>query len=862
MQIGTHQLASQINPLFSSRKSNKTNNKSKNKEAKHMSKKVLAIVVAVALVLTLFGSIAFAGTTSSNYDSSVMKMNKFGIILGYGDGNLGAGDDVTRAQFAVMVVKALGLDDAAQASAGTKPVFDDVTAEWSFGYVNVASQLGIIYGIGGNKFAPTDKVTLVQALAMVERAMGYEKYAQKLGGYPAGYVALANAKVKATKADASTELVSLKLLDGIKEPSALPAARGLVCKLIDNALAKPFFAISNFNGSDFEYTADETVTFLSKMGYSSVNDVVVVKTPGKGGEAGKVSYVTASSAKNASITDVEYIGTENADSFFAMDVNLWKNDDGKVAFIEKKTAETDVIKLSIFEKNSGKAKINGTSYDINTNVGTYINWTSGNIASATDVSVENALKIDANYSDKKVDATVILRDGKVDFIYGNVYTGKYDVTGISNNLVSRIKKINAVGKTINLENGANKADYTITKDGRNFAFTDIAADDLVYFAAKDDVTDTAKINGNKIAIKVVRTEVKGNINAAKPNFASPDKLTIGSAEYNLVAGTSLAGIAFGDAVKANLDLEGNIYKIARDTTTVNADKYAIVVNTGKSTNAYGVDTFYVKLLLTDGTVKEYVSTTDVSANKARFVKYALDSDGKVSTITATGEAAATLAIDKTNNKLGTMPVKSNVVAYNVTNAHTGVGDNADVEAVIVPWAQVKDNSAGQALLTYVKDGDFSYVTYIVADNLVGAASSDKYAIVKSDFYQSGSNENTITVTEGNADKTYRTTALNVYAAKEAVVKVTVDADGKASAMQTLTAVPDNGSFTAIDAMDAGLKQVKIGATIYNLADDAAVYDVTGDGTVVTDISSLAKDVKVKLYTNADSKVAVVVIDNN
>lgn len=821
-------------------------------------KKAFALVVVLAMVLTLFVGIGSA-SAAADYSSSVVKMQKFGVLVGDASGNLMADKPVTRAQCAVMVVKALGLADAA-AAAGAPVKFKDVDATRpEAGFIAVAEQLGIVAGISADKFDPDSKVTLAQALAFVERAMGYEKYAQKLGGFPTGNIALASIKVKTVQPGPATKL---DLLNSIKtEPTGLAAARGLVCKLLDNALALPFFAIGDFNGTDFVYSADKDVTFLAKMEFSKVEDATIVKTPGMGGEAGKVSYITGAGSKAGAATDIDYAAVEAADSFFGVNATLWTKD-SKVQYVEKNTAAADVVKISTLEAGADatKVKINGTEYGISGNVGAYLNWTAANLAAPNFAAVQTALTGALGYSDKKVDATVVLKGGNADYIYGTVYSGKYAVDSTLSNTVSKIKKIVAGAKTIYLEN-TDKAAYTLTKDGKDIAFADIAAGDLVYYAAKADAA-TVAAKDNTIKVLILNKEVKGSITAATPNYAAATKLTIGTTQYDLIAGTSLAGIAFGDAVIAKLDIDGKIYSVAADTAVVTADKYAIVKNAGTSLpDAYGNTTEYVKLLLADGTSKEYVSTiakATTLVNKGKLVKFGLDSDGKVSTITAAGTASGALKIDKTNNKLGTMPVKSDVLVFNVKSIPSG-----DVDAEVVKWADVKANDA-QPLYAYVTDGDFSYVTVIVANNLAGASTSDfNYAIVKTDSYQSGTDANTFTAVESGKDVTLTTAGITYTAVANKVIKYKIDVNGKATQVSVLAAVYDNANFTPIAAIDNTLKSVKIGSdsTVYAYADGIAVYDLTSDSIVVTNISALAKDVKVKLYLNADGNVAIVVINN-
>ena len=52
--------------------------------------------------------------------------------------------------------------------------------------------MGIVNGYGNGKFGPSDPVTYEQVLTMIVRATGLESFAIESGGYPDGYIAVAD----------------------------------------------------------------------------------------------------------------------------------------------------------------------------------------------------------------------------------------------------------------------------------------------------------------------------------------------------------------------------------------------------------------------------------------------------------------------------------------------------------------------------------------------------------------------------------------------------------------------------------------------------------------------------------------------
>ena len=88
-----------------------------------------------------------------------------GIINGKTDSSFFPDDTITRAEFAAITVRALGLP------AKSGKVFDDVSeTDWYFESVGTANAYGIIYGISDTQFDPNGLLTREEAAVMVSRA--------------------------------------------------------------------------------------------------------------------------------------------------------------------------------------------------------------------------------------------------------------------------------------------------------------------------------------------------------------------------------------------------------------------------------------------------------------------------------------------------------------------------------------------------------------------------------------------------------------------------------------------------------------------------------------------------------------------
>ena len=90
------------------------------------------------------------------------------VITGSPNGMFEPQKDITRAEFAAIVVNGLGL-----MRPGTgKSNFTDVQKDkWYYDAVSIASEYGLVAGCGNGKFGPNDKVTREQAMAIISKAM-------------------------------------------------------------------------------------------------------------------------------------------------------------------------------------------------------------------------------------------------------------------------------------------------------------------------------------------------------------------------------------------------------------------------------------------------------------------------------------------------------------------------------------------------------------------------------------------------------------------------------------------------------------------------------------------------------------------
>lgn len=107
----------------------------------------------------------FADITNHANKTAIEELAARGIITGYNTTSFGPNDTMTRAQFATIVVRGLGLPLM------TTNNFSDVKAgSWYASYVGTAYSYGIVNGRTATTFDPEGTITRQEAAAMVARA--------------------------------------------------------------------------------------------------------------------------------------------------------------------------------------------------------------------------------------------------------------------------------------------------------------------------------------------------------------------------------------------------------------------------------------------------------------------------------------------------------------------------------------------------------------------------------------------------------------------------------------------------------------------------------------------------------------------
>ena len=146
-------------------------------------KKLLALVLALVMTLSLAvvgsnAAVKDADKVNETYSEAVNVLSGMKVFQGYPDGSFQPEGSITRAEVAAIVYRLYTADVAdKQASMyATYNKFSDMAgAGWAQGYIGYCANAELVKGYPDGTFKPSGKVTGYEVLAMILRAVGYDK---------------------------------------------------------------------------------------------------------------------------------------------------------------------------------------------------------------------------------------------------------------------------------------------------------------------------------------------------------------------------------------------------------------------------------------------------------------------------------------------------------------------------------------------------------------------------------------------------------------------------------------------------------------------------------------------------------------
>ena len=129
----------------------------------------------------------FIDCEDTPYQNDATFLKNLGLISGYNEYEFKPENDITRAEFAKLIANAINV------SGGNSRIFYDVKSDhWAASCLSALYGLGIISGDENGYFQPELSITCQEAVKMAVSALGYSVTAENKGGYPNGYMLIAN----------------------------------------------------------------------------------------------------------------------------------------------------------------------------------------------------------------------------------------------------------------------------------------------------------------------------------------------------------------------------------------------------------------------------------------------------------------------------------------------------------------------------------------------------------------------------------------------------------------------------------------------------------------------------------------------
>ena len=635
-------------------------------------KKLLAMVLALVMTLSLAVSANAAfkddKSISDDYAESVAVLNGMGVFKGYEDGSFKPEGNITRAEVATIVYRIYTADVAKNDKSGlyaTYNKFSDMAgAGWAQGYIGYCANASLVKGYPDGTFKPSGKVTGYEVLAMILRAVGYDKNNEFSGADWALHVAqtaqqlgvLDNvAKTTDLNAPASRELVAELLFQGIQKAQVTytPAFGYVTDKVINtktNSLGEKNFKLASAAASDkwgrpatkWTYnTGDKATTFVEKPDLTYTKAVAECDVAHDAGLKADTAYTlivngqTASTKYTVNLTDTKTKMGAQGRLFEVYDDTIVMID----TFLAKVTYVADI------------------TYDAQGHVKTPATITL-EVYDAKNASTPLTLKdYDANYG-----------YAKDEYVLVNAYTNDPNSATVSGKVFNNTKQYaEIVGKATSIE-GAQSVIYwnaqqhnvegTVYDDAAKFYLDQAAQKDAKYTWYFDSYNNLIG------AVEIAAATSYGVINS----IWWAGNATDGS-------GVAKANVTYMDGTTAQVDISKMTYVYTTPATP--ATPATKTVKSGDVTHSTGINALVMKA---DDQNKYFYVDTYINTNKVadtngilngHLFQFTTKSNGTLDAVeVATGTAAklynlADVAVSKNTQvyggATGTLVVNSNTV---------------------------------------------------------------------------------------------------------------------------------------------------------------------------------------------------------
>ncbi|MBR2916022.1 MAG: S-layer homology domain-containing protein [Clostridia bacterium] len=469
-------------------------------------------VLISANVGTVFSDVA--GTES--YADAVIMLNKLSIINGYEDGTFGPMNNVTRSEFAALLLRMLGMDQTA--APAEKPFTDVDTLFWAAGTINAAKTMGIITGYEDGTFRPLNNVSYEEALTMIIRAIGYENFSAP--SQTVWYESYYNSAQK------------LGITKNAVGSLGTPATRSCIAQLIYDTLG----VNTRKDGLVSNATIMEAYLGIYKEeGILASNTYTSLETPDVNLKANEIMIMVEDEDGDVKNVVYKVQNTKDYDDMLGANITFYYkpgkgSDYGEIIMcdVKKNTKQETVTAAMIEPADSSATKLAYYKSESAKNVSYY------NIDSENVVIYNGKLYGDSPEASRFNDNTMIPAVGQISLLnrdgdndYDVLFIDSYEVYAVSSVTSSTYK----ITDNITTPSSPRTKILNYTDDNQIISFVDIDGRPLSFSAIKKNKAICVKESHANSGTKLVTVVIMGNAVNGEVKSRSNDSVTVGTQDY-------------------------------------------------------------------------------------------------------------------------------------------------------------------------------------------------------------------------------------------------------------------------------------------------------------------------------------------
>lgn len=760
-------------------------------------KKLASVLLSVSVLFSAVpGAMAYTDVFESHdYYNSVMRLGDLGILSGYSDGSFGGDRTITRAEFTKVIVCMMDKEKDALGRTAFS-AFSDVASDfWATPYINYAVSEDILSGYSDGRFCPDKTISYAEALTVLLRTLGYTE-AEVGYFWPNNYI---------------NGAAGLGITGDISWEKDAPITRSLAATLVDRAM---FTRPANKPDSD---------TYLEICGYKVLDDALILDADVK---SNNVSILAGNLKLNNAST---YIGK-----------TLILPDEGTVykhAVIDKDGY------LVAFKEYDGAANIYSERAVIN-------KLTENTVEYTTSDGRKGSFRMEESFVTYYDNAKMTFASAKSRFEKGADITfygsgiGSWNIAVIGNS--QDIDPV-LVGKNFDSTQthiggiAINRNNLIVYRNGEAATLGDIRANDVVYYNTKTNIMD------------IYSKKVTGIYYSASPSKAYVESVTVGGKSYEIgnSAATakldaSIGAFEIGDKVTLLLGKNDKIAYAVDLADSFDYFGYGVVVEVGtriatEGENEGGSENI-AKMFMADGEIHELVTSTLYTDNIGEFMRITYK-NGKatLTNVSSNNKSEYVGDIDLINRTVGNRYVLKDAAIIQL-NSQTEKSASCELldfellESKKIDQSQlinvVGANSFGDVAIMFVKSLEDTYNYGIVTGIEKSGTATSGYEVF--------SNGTAATYMLGNMAKISASMGSGVAFRTE---------NGQLTEIKTLKKISTSGRLSAVEG-----SRIKVGDTIYKMANSVEIIDVTGNSEKALSLEMLAemKDAgTVSLYADKD-----------